>query len=104
MSSRDLEKEMSKFEAELSKLTSASFTSSSVTQNKPKISIQLPTSFSSQLIQQQQKHVPAPIPTSNISLPVNKPPPPPPPAFNPPSIPRPNAPLGGVKRDSSGKC
>lgn len=105
MSSRDLEKEMSKFEAELTKLTSSTFASHSTpstAQAKPKISIQMPTSFSSQLVNQQPHQVAY---GQSVPLP---PQPRPVPAFNAPSIQRANQSAsnggaGGVKRDASGK-
>lgn len=105
MSSRDLEKEMSKFEAELSKLTSSTFSAPA----KPKISIQMPTSFTSQFVQQQQQlQQQQQQQASSAPLPSHAPPlPPQPPAFNPPSIQRQTMqqqpPGSGVKRDSSGK-
>jgi len=108
MSSRDLEKEMSKFEAELSKLTSSTF-SAPANPPKPKISIQMPTSFTSQFVQQQQQlQQQQQQQASSAPLPSHAPPlPPQPPAFNPPSIQRQTlqqqTPGSGVKRDSSGK-
>lgn len=124
MSSKDLESEMSKFEAELSKLTSSTFSLPSATTTsattKPKISIQMPTSFSSQFAMQP----PIPRSVSNIPIPPppHPPPPPmkPPPSFNAPHI-RPHMGMapqagqaqtssagaggggGGVKRDANGR-
>lgn len=115
MSSKDLESEMSKFEAELSKLTSSTFSlpSTTTTTTKPKISIQMPTSFSSQFAMQ------PPIPRSVSNIPIPPPPPskPPPPAFNAPQIRPPMGTTpqigqaqasnigggGGVKRDINGR-
>jgi hypothetical protein len=107
-SNRDLEKEMSKFEAELSKLTSSTF-SAPANPPKHKISIQMPTSFTSQFVQQQQQlQQQQQQQASSASLPSHAPPlPPQPPAFNPPLIQRQTMqqqiPGSGVKRDSSGK-
>lgn len=126
-SKRDLESEMSKFEAELSKLTSTTFSSHSSSSavptttnnsvaNKPKINIQMPTSFSTQFTSQQpvQPQVPsgyaAGRPLGTEPFGGNRPMAPP--SFNPPQLNRPTTMIGGqtvmpsaggVKRDVNGR-